>query len=77
MTRVAHRIQEDAMSSTRHARASRAPRPHRWVAWLVAAVVVLGAYAVALRWITLRVESGVAASIHPLTTDGQPQQRGE
>ena len=65
------------MTSTRHARATRAPRPHRWAAWLVAAMVVLGAYAVALRWVTLRVESGVAASIHAPTTDGQPQQPGE
>jgi hypothetical protein len=73
----ANRIQEDAMNSTRHAPTARAPRSHRWVVWLVAVVVVLGAYAVALRWVTLRVESGVEASIHPLPAQGQPQRPDE
>lgn len=65
------------MASTRQAHAPRATRSHRWVVWAVAVVVLLGAYAVALRWVTLQVESGVEASIHPLTTHGQPQQIGE
>lgn len=46
-------------------RRARAPRSRRWLAWLVVIVVLLGAYAIALRWVTLRVESGVEASIHP------------
>jgi hypothetical protein len=71
----ADRIQENAMASTRQAHAPRATRSYRWVVWAVAIVVLLGAYAVALRWVTLQVESGVEASIHPLTT--QPQQIGE
>ena len=54
-------------------RPARAPRSHRWLVWLVAIVVLLGAYAIALRWVTLRVESGVEASIHPLATGTQPQ----
>lgn len=65
------------MASTRQAHVPRATRSHRWVVWLVAAVVLLGAYAVALRWVTLQVESGVAASIHPLPAQGQPQRVGE
>ena len=46
-------------------------RPHRWkhwLAWLVVVAVLLGAYAVALRWFTLRVETGIEASIHHLPT---------
>jgi hypothetical protein len=76
--RAAHdRIQEGTMTSTRHAHATRAPRSHLWVFWLLAVVVLLGAYAIALRWVTLRVESGVEASIHPLTSQGQPSKPGE
>lgn len=51
-----------------------APRPHprRWIAWLVVVLVLLAAYAIALRWLTLRVESGVAASIHPIAAETRP-----
>ncbi len=40
------------------------PRSRRWIAWTIAILVLLAAYAIALRWVTLRVESGVSASIH-------------
>jgi len=42
--------------------------------WLVAAVVLLGAYAVALRWVTLQVESGIEATVHPLVVDTPAQE---
>lgn len=45
----------------------------RWLIWLVVVVLLLAAYAIALRWFTLRVESGVEASIHPATVEGQPR----
>ena len=57
------------MAGPRHAPAG--PRAHRWkhwLAWLVVVAVLLGAYLVALRWVTLRVETGVEASIHHLPT---------
>ena len=57
--------------ATRHVDLPRQPRPHRWIAWTIAVLVLLGAYAIALRWVTLRVESGVAASIHPVATERQ------
>jgi len=64
------------MAGGRHAHAAHgapALRPRRRVAWLVWTIVlavVLGAYAIALRWVTLEVESGVEASINnPLATD--------
>ncbi|MDN5780500.1 MAG: hypothetical protein L0H23_00515 [Luteimonas sp.] len=60
------------MAGPRHA-----PRSRRWLAWLVVIVVLLGAYAIALRWVTLRVESGVEASIHPLATGTPTPQPGE
>jgi len=41
-----------------------------WLVWTIALTIVLGAYAIALRWVTLEVESGVEASINnPLATD--------
>src|SRR5690606_41952618 len=55
------------MAGPRHAPAG--PRAHRWkhwLAWLVVVAVLLGAYLVALRWVTLRVETGAAASVHHL-----------
>lgn len=57
--------------ATPHVPLPRPSKPHRWIAWTVVVLVLLGAYAVALRWVTLRVESGVAASIHPIATDQQ------
>lgn len=57
------------MSARQPAHLRQQPRPHRWLIWLVAIVVLLGAYAVALRWVTLKVESGVEASVHPLVID--------
>ncbi|GAA3914662.1 hypothetical protein [Luteimonas lutimaris] len=53
------------MAGSRHAPAG--PRPRRWkhwLAWLGVVAVLLGVYAIALRWVTLQVESGVEASIH-------------
>src|SRR3546814_19208690 len=50
------------------------PRSRRWLIWLVAIAVLLGAYAVALRWVTLKVESGVEASVHPLVIDTPGQE---
>lgn len=52
-----------------------APRGRRWMAWTAVVLVVLGAYAIGLRWVTLRVESGVEASLHPLAADTQLQLR--
>lgn len=59
------------------------PRPHagrlrsrRWLAWAVVVVALLGVYAIGLRWVTLRVESGVEASLHPLAADSQLQLPG-
>lgn len=60
------------MAAIRPAHAPRTARPRRWIAWLVAAVVLLGGYTYALRWVTLKVESGVQASVHPLATDAEP-----
>jgi len=57
---------------TRHAPIRHHPRVRRWMVWLTVVVVVLTAYAIALRWFTLRVESGIQASIHPATSEGQP-----
>ena len=62
------------MTSTPHAHLRRQPRSRRWLIWLVAAVVLLGAYAVALHWVTLQVESGVEASVHPLVIDTPGQE---
>src|SRR3546814_1111692 len=53
------------------------PRSRRWLIWLVAIAVLLGAYAVALRWVTLKVESGVEATVHPLVIDTPGQERSE
>jgi hypothetical protein len=55
-----------------------APVPHhsrvrRWLIWLAIVILSLAVYAVALRWFTLRVESGVEASIHPIMIEGQPR----
>jgi hypothetical protein len=58
---------------TRSIPATQHPRMRRWLAWLVVVVVLLGAYAIALRWVTLRVESGVQASIHPAVVEGPPR----
>lgn len=57
------------MSARQPAHLRQQQRSHRWLIWLVAIVVLLGAYAVALRWVTLKVESGVEASVHPLVID--------
>jgi len=57
------------MAGPRHA--PPALRPHRWkhwLAWLLVIAALLGVYAIALRWVTLRVETGVEASIHHLPT---------
>jgi len=62
------------MSSAPHAHLQRQPRSRRWLIWMVAAVVLLGAYAVALHWVTLQVESGVEASVHPLVIDTPGQE---
>ena len=59
------------MAGPRHAPAGLRPgRRKHWLAWLVVVAVLLGAYLVALRWFTLRVETGVEASIHHLPTTG-------
>lgn len=44
----------------------------RWLVWMTVVVVVLTAYAIALRWFTLHVESGIQASMHPASVEGQP-----
>lgn len=59
------------MAATRPAHAPRSARPRRWLAWLAAAAVLLGGYGYALHWMTLKVESGVQASVHPLATDAE------
>jgi len=57
------------MAGPRHAPAGpHARRWKHWLAWLAVVAVLLGAYAVGLRWVTLQVESGVEASIHPPAT---------
>jgi len=63
------------MTSTPHAHIRQPPRSRRWLIWLVAAAVLLGAYAVALRWVTLQVESDVEAVIHPLVIDAPGQEQ--
>jgi len=62
------------MASTQSAHFRRQPRSRRWLIWMVAIVVLLGAYAVGLRWVTLQVESGVEASVHPLVIDAPGQE---
>lgn len=62
------------MTSTPHAHIRQQPRSRRWLIWLVAAAVLLGAYAVALRWVTLQVESDVEAVVHPLVIDTAGQE---
>ena len=57
---------------TRHPPIPRPSRGRRWAIWLTVAIVLLAGYAVALRWFALHVESGIQASIHPLTVEGQP-----
>lgn len=60
------------MAGGRHAATVNAPRPRRrmaWLVWLVVLAVLLGAYAIGLRWVTLQVGSEVEASIHPLATE--------
>lgn len=57
---------------TRYAPVPQHSRMRRWLIWLAVVVVLLAAYAIALRWFTLRVESGVEASIHPIAIEGQP-----
>src|SRR3546814_5582962 len=65
----ATRIQEKPMAAPQPAHLRQQPRSRRWLIWLVAIAVLLGAYAVALRWVTLKVESGVEASVHPLRSE--------
>lgn len=62
------------MAATQSAHLRQQPRSRRWLIWLVAIVVLLGAYAIGLRWVTLQVESGVEASIHPLVIDTPGQE---
>lgn len=57
------------MAATQSAHLRQPPRSRRWLIWLVAIVVLLGAYAIGLRWVTVQVESGVEASVHPLVID--------
>jgi hypothetical protein len=59
---------------TRHAPTHGDPRRlrmRRWLIWLTVAIVLLATYAIALRWFTLHVESGIQASIHPVAVEGQ------
>ena len=57
---------------TRSIPATQHARMRRWLVWLTVVVVLLTAYAMALRWVTVRVESGVQASIHPVVVEAQP-----
>lgn len=57
---------------TRSVPAMQHARIRRWLVWLAVVIMLLVAYAIALRWLTLRVESGVQASIHPAVVEGQP-----
>lgn len=62
------------MTGTQSAHIRQQPRSRRWAVWLVTIVVLLGAYAIGLRWVTLQVESGVEASVHPLVIDTPGQE---
>lgn len=62
------------MTGTQPAHLRQPPRSRRWAIWLVAIMVLLGAYAVGLRWVTLQVESGVEEIVHPLVIDTPGQE---
>lgn len=55
--------------------ARRRSRLLRWTIGLVVLVLVLGIYAAALRWFTVRVETDVHNSIRPLPVAEEPAQR--
>src|SRR3546814_11493745 len=78
--RLAQRVfRRRPMAGPQPAHLRQQPRSRRWLIWLVAIAVLLGAYAVALRWVTLKVASGVEASVPPLVIDtpGQEAPRSE
>lgn len=68
------------MAGARHAPTVPTSQPRRrvaWLVWLVVVTVVLGAYAVGLRWVTLQIGSEVEASIHPLATEAPLEMPGQ